>query len=131
MYLQQLGTRAKKAVALPLPLNYTIAFSIAKSINVHKSFMHNIILCACYRHRVRKLLQTFQFWWENTQANVNLHKLMLIYLLNFNSQLLPIKYSNFVYNLLKCIDSVFYVSVSCVGVFFSNLFRFNEMGCFK
>ena len=53
--------------------------------------------------------------------------------LNFNSQLLPIKYSDFVFNLLKvCIDNVFYVSVSCVGVFFfSNLFRFDKMGCFK
>ena len=46
--------------------------------------------------------------------------------LNFNSQLLPIKYSDFVFNLLKvCIDNVFYVKVSSVGVFFSNLFRFN------
>ena len=51
--------------------------------------------------------------------------------LNFNSQLLPIKYSDFVFNLLKvCIDNVFCVNVSSVGVFFS-LFRFNEMGCFK
>ena len=50
----------------------------------------------------------------------------------FNSQLLPIKYFDFVYNLLKiCIDNVIYVSVSSVGVFFSNLFRFNEMGCIK
>ena len=52
--------------------------------------------------------------------------------LNLNSQLLPIKYSDFMFNLLKvCIDNVFYVNVSSVGVFFSNLFRFNEMGCFK
>ena len=52
--------------------------------------------------------------------------------LNFNSQLLPIKYSDFVFNLLKvCIDNVNYVSDSSVGVFFSSLFRFNEMGCFK
>ena len=52
--------------------------------------------------------------------------------LNFNSQLLPIKYSEFVFNLLKvCIDNVFYVNVSSVGVFFSSLFRFNEMGCFR
>ena len=52
--------------------------------------------------------------------------------LNCNSQLLPIKYSDFVFNLLKvCIDNVFYVNVSSVGVFFSNLFKFNEMGCFK
>ena len=36
------------------------------------------------------------------------------------------------FNLLKvCIDNVFYVSVSSVGLFFSNLFRFNEIGCFK
>ena len=46
--------------------------------------------------------------------------------LNFNSQLLPIKYSDFVFNLLKvCIDNVFYVKVSSVGVFFSNVFKFN------
>ena len=46
--------------------------------------------------------------------------------LNFNSQLLPIKYSDFVFSLLKvCIDNVFYVNVSSVGVLFSNLFRFN------
>ena len=46
--------------------------------------------------------------------------------LNFNSQLLPIKNSDFVFNLLKvCIENVFYVKVSSVGVFFSNLFRFN------
>ena len=52
--------------------------------------------------------------------------------LNFNSQLLPIKYSDFVFNLLKvCLDNDFYVNVSSVGEFFSNLFRFNEMGCFK
>ena len=52
--------------------------------------------------------------------------------LNFNSQLLPIKYSDFMFNLLKvCIDNVFYVNVSSVGVFFSTLFWFNEMGCFK
>ena len=52
--------------------------------------------------------------------------------LNFNSQLLPIKYSDFVFNLLKvCIDNVSYGSVSSVGLFFSNLFRFIEMGCFK
>ena len=52
--------------------------------------------------------------------------------LNFNSHLLQIKYSDFVFNLLKaCIDNVFYVSVSFVGVFFSNLFWFNEIGCFK
>ena len=52
--------------------------------------------------------------------------------LNFNSQLLPIKYSDFVFNLLKvCIDNVFYVNVSSVGVFFLYLFRFNETGCFK
>ena len=50
----------------------------------------------------------------------------------FNSQLLSIKYSDFIFNLLKvCIDNVFYVNVSSVGVFFSNLFWFNEMGCFK
>ena len=53
-------------------------------------------------------------------------------ILNFNSQILPIKFSYFVFNFLKvCIDNVFYVNVSSVGVFFSNLFRFNEMGCFK
>ena len=47
----------------------------------------------------------------------------------FNSQLLPIKYSDFVFNLLNvCIDNVFYVSASSVDMFFS-LFRFNEMGC--
>ena len=52
--------------------------------------------------------------------------------LNFNSQLLPIKYSDFMFNLLKVgIDNVFYVNVSSVGVFFSNLFWFNEMGCLK
>ena len=52
--------------------------------------------------------------------------------LNFSSQLLPIKYSDFMFNLLKvCIDNVFYVNVSSVAVFFSNLFWFNEMGCFK
>ena len=46
--------------------------------------------------------------------------------LNFDSQILPIKYSDFVFNLLKvCIDNVFYVKVSSVGVFLSNLFRFN------
>ena len=50
----------------------------------------------------------------------------------FNSQLLQIKYSDLVFNLLKvCIDNGCYVSVSSVGVFFSNLFRFNEMGCIK
>ena len=50
----------------------------------------------------------------------------------FNSQLLPIKYSDFVFNLLKVfIDNVFYVSVSPIGVFVSNLFRLNEMGCIK
>ena len=39
--------------------------------------------------------------------------------LNFNSQLLPIKYSEFVFTLLKvCIDNVVYVSVSLVGAFF-------------
>ena len=47
--------------------------------------------------------------------------------LNFNSQLLPMKYSDFVFNLLKaCIDNVYYVNVSSVGVFFSNLFRFKD-----
>ena len=50
--------------------------------------------------------------------------------LNFNSQLLPIKYSDFVFNLLKvCIENVFYVNVSSVGVLFSNVFRFDEMAC--
>ena len=52
--------------------------------------------------------------------------------LNLNSQLLRIKYSDFVLNLLKvCKDNVFYVSISSVGVFFSNLFRLYEMVCFK
>ena len=44
--------------------------------------------------------------------------------LNFNSQLLPIKYSDFVFNLLKvCIDNVFYVNVSSGVVFFSALMK--------
>ena len=48
--------------------------------------------------------------------------------LNLNSQFLPIKYSDFVFNLLNvCIDNVFYVNVSSVGVLFSNLFRFKYM----
>ena len=52
--------------------------------------------------------------------------------LNFDGELLPIKYSDFMFNLPKVyIDDAYYVSVSSVGVFFSNLFRFNEMGCFK
>ena len=52
--------------------------------------------------------------------------------LNFNSQFLPIKYSEFVFNLLKvCIYNIYYVNVSSVGVFYSDLFRFNEIGCFK
>ena len=52
--------------------------------------------------------------------------------LNFNSQLLPIKYSDSMFNLLKvCVDNVFYVNVSSVDVFFLNLFWFDEMGCFK
>ena len=46
--------------------------------------------------------------------------------LNFNSQLLPIKYSDFMFNMLKvCMENLFYVSVSSAGVFISNLFRFN------
>ena len=45
---------------------------------------------------------------------------------------LPIKYSDFMFNLPKVyIDNACYASVSSVGVFFSNLFRFSEMGCFK
>ena len=49
--------------------------------------------------------------------------------LNFDGELLPIKYSNSCSILAKVyIDNV---SISSVGVFFSNLFRFNEKGCFK
>ena len=47
-------------------------------------------------------------------------------------ELLQTKFSDFIFNLPKAyIDNACYISVSSVGVFFSNLFRFNEMGCFK
>ena len=52
--------------------------------------------------------------------------------LNLNSQLLPTKYSGFMLNLLKvCIDLSSMSTFFSVGVFSSNLFWFNEMGCFK
>ena len=52
--------------------------------------------------------------------------------LNFDGELLPIKYSDFIFNLPKVyIDNACYVSVFSVDVFFSILFRFNEMGYFK
>ena len=52
--------------------------------------------------------------------------------LNFDGELLPIKYSDFMFNLPKVyIDNACYVSVYSVGVFFSNILRFNEMGCLK
>ena len=51
--------------------------------------------------------------------------------LNFDGELLPIEYPDFMFNLPKIyINNSCYVSVSSVGVFFSNIFRFNEMGCF-
>ena len=45
---------------------------------------------------------------------------------NFDGELLSIKYFDAMLNLPNVyIDNACYVSVSSVGVFFSNLFRFN------
>ena len=53
-------------------------------------------------------------------------------ILNLNIELLPAKFSDFMFFLPKVyIDNACYICVSSVGVFFSNLFRFNEIGCFK
>ena len=52
--------------------------------------------------------------------------------LNFDGELLSIKYPDFMFSSPKVyIANACYISVSSVGVFFSNLSRFNEMGCFK
>ena len=52
--------------------------------------------------------------------------------MNLNIELLQTKCSDFMFNLPKVyIENACYISVSSVGVFFSNLFRFNEIGCFK
>ena len=52
--------------------------------------------------------------------------------LNSNIELLQTKCSDFMFDLPKVyMDNACYINVSSVGVFFSNLFRFNEMGCFK
>ena len=43
-----------------------------------------------------------------------------------------VNFLKFMLNLPKVyIDNACYISVSSVGVFFSNSFRFNEVGCFK
>ena len=52
--------------------------------------------------------------------------------LNFDGELLPIIFSDFMFNLPKVyLDNASNVSVSSVGVLFPNLFWFNEMGCLK
>ena len=52
--------------------------------------------------------------------------------LNLDGELLPIRYSDFMFNLPKMyIGNACYVCVSSVGVFFANLFGFKTMGCFK
>ena len=54
--------------------------------------------------------------------------------LNLNIEILQTKCSDFMFNLPKVymyMDNACYINVSSVGVFFSNLFRFNEMGWFK
>ena len=52
--------------------------------------------------------------------------------LNLNIELLQTKCSDFMFNLPKAyIDNACYISVSSVGVFLSNLLRFNETDCFK
>ena len=49
-----------------------------------------------------------------------------------NIELPQMKCSDFMFNLPKVyMDNACYINVSSVGKFFSNLFRFNEMGCFK
>ena len=50
--------------------------------------------------------------------------------LNLNIELLQKKCSDFRFNLPKVqTHNTYYVGVFSIGVTFSNLFRFNEMGC--
>ena len=49
-----------------------------------------------------------------------------------NIELLRTKCPDFMFNLPKVyMENACYISVSSVGVFFSNLYMFNKVGCFK